>query len=179
MKKFALLLCSTSNQIFAVGNVLIGFKKYFSLNENEYDIIVYADTIKENDQIALKKIHNNIIIQNFNNPFSKSFLNSNPGLNWTYMAFARFEGFDLIKNYEQLLYIDTDTLIKKDIVSLLSLKDKEIYASYEHITLDEFSKKSLFVQNFKNKNYDLNKKIINSGVILFNNKIKNGKEIKK
>lgn len=40
MKKFALLLCSTSNQIFAVGNVLIGFKKYFSLNENEYDIIV-------------------------------------------------------------------------------------------------------------------------------------------
>ena len=43
MKKLGILLCSTANQIFAVGNVLIGLKKHFSLPEDEYDVILYID----------------------------------------------------------------------------------------------------------------------------------------
>lgn len=179
MKKFALLLCSTENQMFAVGNVLIGFKKYFSLDEKDYDIILLVDTINDKNKKILEKIHKNIIIKKFKNPFSKSFLNSVPGSNWSFMTFARFEAFDLIKDYEKLLYIDTDTLIKKDLAPMLSFNEKSIYMVNEENRLEEMLKLKKFVHNYTDNKYDLNKKIFNAGVILITNKLKNADEIKK
>lgn len=179
MKKFALLLCSTENQMFAVGNVLIGFKKYFSLDEKDYDIILLVDTINDKNKTILEKIHKNIIIKKFKNPFSKSFLNSVPGSNWSFMTFARFEAFDLIKDYEKLLYIDTDTLIKKDLAPMLSFNEKSIYMVNEENRLEEMLKLKKFVHNYTDNKYDLNKKIFNAGVILITNKLKNADEIKK
>ena len=65
MKKLGILLCSTANQIFAVGNVLIGLKKHFSLPEDEYDVILYIDKdMPKRNEKALKKIYKNIIINN-------------------------------------------------------------------------------------------------------------------
>lgn len=179
MKKFALLLCSTENQMFAIGNVLIGFKKYFSLDEKDYDIILLVDTINDKNKTILEKIHKNIIIKKFKNPFSKSFLNSVPGSNWSFMTFARFEAFDLIKDYEKLLYIDTDTLIKKDLAPMLSFNEKSIYMVNEENRLEEMLKLKKFVHNYTDNKYDLNKKIFNAGVILITNKLKNADEIKK
>ncbi|TKZ32537.1 glycosyltransferase [Brachyspira catarrhinii] len=183
MKKFALLLCSTENQMFAVGNVLIGFKKYFSLDEKDYDIIVLVDTINDKNRSALEKIHKNIIIKKFENPFSKSFLNSVPGSNWSFMAFARFEAFELIKDYEKLLYVDTDTLIKKDLSSILSFNEKSIYMAYDILNnqLDYFVNNggSNFVEKYKDDKYDLNRKIFNSGIMILTNKLHNGSKIKK
>lgn len=179
MKKFALLLCSTENQMFAVGNVLIGFKKYFSLDEKDYDIILLVDTINDKNKTILEKIHKNIIIKKFKNPFSKSFLNSVPGSNWSFMTFARFEAFYLIKDYEKLLYIDTDTLIKKDLAPMLSFNEKSIYMVNEENRLEEMLKLKKFVHNYTDNKYDLNKKIFNAGVILITNKLKNADEIKK
>ena len=42
-KKIALLLCSTGNEAFAVGNVIIGAKKYLfqNLKDEEYDIMYF------------------------------------------------------------------------------------------------------------------------------------------
>ncbi|WP_234944363.1 hypothetical protein [Brachyspira intermedia] len=71
-KKLAVVLCSTSNQMFAVGNVLIGLKKHFSLNEKDYDIILYiSGKINIKDENALKKIYNNIIINHYVSPLEK------------------------------------------------------------------------------------------------------------
>ncbi|MEI0749149.1 glycosyltransferase [Brachyspira pulli] len=181
MKKFALLLCSTENQMFAVGNVLIGFKKYFSLDEKDYDIIVFVDTINNRNKSALEKIHKNIIIKKYENPFSKSFLNSVPGSNWSFMAFARFEVFDLLNDYEKILYLDTDTLIKKDLSIMLSFNDKSIYIAYDisNKRLDEIIKVKNFVSNYSGNKYDLTRRMFNSGVILFTNKLKYTDKIKK
>ncbi|MEI0491361.1 glycosyltransferase [Brachyspira intermedia] len=180
MKKFALLLCSTENQMFAVGNVLIGFKKYFSLDEKDYDIIVFVDTINNRNKSALEKIHKNIIIKKYENPFSKSFLNSVPGSNWSFMAFARFEVFDLLNDYEKILYLDTDTLIKKDLSIMLSFNDKSIYIAYDisNKRLDEIIKVKNFVSNYSGNKYDLTRRMFNSGVILFTNKLKYTDKIK-
>ena len=173
MKKFALLLCSTENQMFAVGNVLIGFKKYFSLDEKDYDIILLVDTINDKNKTILEKIHKNIIIKKFKNPFSKSFLNSVPGSNWSFMAFARFEAFELIKDYEKILYVDTDTLIKKDLATMLSFNDKSIYMSYDisNKRLNEIVNMKNLVVNYSKNKYDLTKKMLN--------KLQNTAKIKK
>lgn len=181
MKKFALLLCYNENQMFAVGNVLIGLKKYFSLDEKDYDIIILVDTINDKNKTALEKIHKDIIIKKFENPFSKSFLNSVPGSNWSFMAFARFEAFELIKDYEKILYVDTDTLIKKDLATMLSFNDKSIYMSYDisNKRLNEIVNMKNLVVNYSKNKYDLTKKMFNSGVILFTNKLQNTAKIKK
>ena len=64
-KRMALLLCSTGNEAFAAGNVIIGAKKYLfqNLKDEEYDIIFYTDKLEPNDENALKKIFQRIIIK--------------------------------------------------------------------------------------------------------------------
>ncbi|ANN64859.1 glycosyl transferase family 8 [Brachyspira hyodysenteriae] len=166
MKKLAVVLCSTSNQMFALGNTLIGLKKHFSMQENEYDIIIYTDVkINIKDENALKKIYPNIIINifNFENKFTKSFLSSENVSYYSIMAYSRYEIFTFLNKYEQILYIDTDILIQKDIIQFTSMKDKNIYAcKYKDILKDN---KLKYSESF------------NSGMMLFNSNIENADKI--
>ncbi|TVL47658.1 glycosyl transferase family 8 [Brachyspira hyodysenteriae] len=164
MKKLAVVLCSTSNQMFAVGNVLIGLKKHFSLPEKDYDVILYiGGAINTKDENALKQIYKNIIINHYKSPLEKSMKNSNCTLMWSLMAFARYEIFTFLNKYEQILYIDTDILIQKDIIQFTSMKDKNIYAcKYKDILKDN---KLKYSESF------------NSGMMLFNSNIENADKI--
>lgn len=173
MKKLAILLCSTTNQIFAVGNVLIGLKKHFSLPEEEYDIILYIDKdMHKRDEKALKKIYKNIIINKYNKVFSYEYNESNAIKYFTTMAHARYEAFELLENYNKVLYLDTDVLIQKDIIEILNMNEYDMYAAFE---------KTSIKSNLENKNfntisneqlkYNIERKVFNSGVLLFNKKI--------
>lgn len=164
-KKLAIVLCSTSNQMFAVGNVLIGLKKHFSMPENEYDIIIYTDSkINIKDENALKKIYPNAIINifDFKKKFSKHFLKSYNVSYFSIMAYSRYEIFTFLYKYEQILYIDTDILIQKDIISFTLMKEKNIYVCKYG---DIFNNKLEYSEAF------------NSGVMLFNSNIENTDEI--
>ena len=158
-KKLAIVLCTTINQMFAVGNVLIGLKKHFSLPEDEYDIILYVNKkLDKRDENAINNIYKNTIINIYKSPFPKSFKNSNCALQWSIMAFARYECFSLIEKYNKVLYLDTDILIQKDIIDLLNIES--------------------MAQRFKSSKYNLDKKLFNSGVFIINDSITNGNEIK-
>lgn len=177
-KKFAVILCSTSNQMFAVGNVLIGIKKHFSLPEKEYDIILYiSGIINEKDEKALKQIYQNIIINHYQSPIEKSMKNANCALMWSLMTFARYEAFDLLYKYNKVLYLDTDVLIQKDIINLLDI-NKDISVSYEHTNIKGNVENKLLAENFYENKYNLNLKVFNAGVFLINDSIKNPDEIK-
>ena len=54
-KKIALLLCSTGNEAFAVGNVIIGAKKYLfqNLKDEEYDVVFYTNKLETNKATLL------------------------------------------------------------------------------------------------------------------------------
>ena len=177
-KKLAVVLCSTSNQMFAVGNVLIGLKKHFSLNEKDYDIILYiSGKINIKDENALKKIYNNIIINHYVSPLEKTMKNANCTLMWSLMAFARYEAFELLDNYNKVLYLDTDILIQKDIIELLNI-NKDISVSYESINLRENVENKILSEKFNSDKYNLDAKVFNSVVLLINDSIKKRKEIK-
>ena len=113
-KKIALLLCSTGNEAFAVGNVIIGAKKYLfqNLPYENYDIIFYTDKLEKNDELALKKIFPRIIINIYISPFKEKVENSAMFSYYSLFAFARFEGFDMLNYYEKIFYIDTDIVIQ-------------------------------------------------------------------
>lgn len=177
-KKLAIVLCTTINQMFAVGNVLIGLKKHFSLPKEEYDIILYVNKkLNKRDENAIKNIYESAIINIYKSPFSKSFKNCNCALAWTTMAFARYECFSLIEKYNKVLYLDTDILIQKDIVDLLNIT-QSMGACCEVNSIRGNIESKLINQKFKSTKYNLDKKLINSGVFIINDSIKNGNEIK-
>lgn len=145
-KKFALLLCSTGNEAFAVGNVIIGAKKYLfhSLDNNEYDVIFYTDKLLNQDEKALKTIFPKIIINIYNFPFKIE--NNKDVLYYSLFSYVRYEAFNLLNNYKKVLYMDSDMVIQKDISHIL-YNDKMFYAYY-------YLNSNLYGNNTSNYTYD-------------------------
>ena len=178
-KKMALLLCSTGNEAFAVGNVIIGAKKYLfqNLKDEEYDIVFYTNKLDPNDEKALKKIFPRIIIKIYNPPF-KINDNTTDITYYTEFAYARFEIFDMLDNYKKILYMDTDTVIQKDISHIIEF-DKTFYISlYKNGTIDlKHNMKEKLFYKLKEK-YNLNILRGCSGIFLINDNFPRYKEVK-
>ena len=164
--------------MFAVGNVLIGLKKHFSLPEKDYDVILYVSgNMNKKDENALKQIYKDIIINYYKSPLEKTMKNANCALIWSLMTFARYEVFALLEQYNKILYLDTDVLIQKDIIGLLDI-NKDISVSYEGTNLRGNIENKLLTENFNSSKYNLDIKVFNAGVFFINDSIKSGKEIK-
>ncbi len=115
-QELAIVFGVTGNMAFALGNVLMGLKKHNpDLNE---DIIVFEQGISEKD----KNLLSSIIPCNFyeyqfpfDNPeFSADCLNR-----FTHLSFSRYECFRLLDKYKNVLWLDIDILIQRDISGIL------------------------------------------------------------
>ena len=172
-KKIALLLCSTGNEAFAVGNVIIGTKKYLfqNLSYEDYDIIFYTDKLEGKDENALKNIFPKIIIKIYKSPFSKEMLNLRELNHFSSFTYARFEVFNLLEEYEKVFYVDTDIVIQKDISEIINIKTP--------LAISYFANKMTVSGNFTKENmdlvkgYDLNKVSIIAAVFLINDSLNN------
>ena len=172
-KKIALLLCSTGNEAFAVGNVIIGTKKYLfqNLSYEDYDIIFYTDKLEGKDENALKNIFPKIIIKIYKSPFSKEMLNLRELNHFSSFTYARFEAFNLLEEYEKVFYVDTDIVIQKDISEIINIKTP--------LAISYFANKMPISGNFTKENmdlvkgYDLNKVSIIAAVFLINDSLNN------
>lgn len=170
-KKIALLLCSTGNEAFAVGNVIIGAKKYLfqNLNAQDYDIIFLTDKLESKDENALKNIFPRIIIEIYKSPFSKNMLNLRELNHFSSFTYARFEAFNLLERYEKVFYVDTDIVIQKDISEIINIETP--------LSISYFANKMPVSGNFTKENidlvkdYDLNKVSIIAAVFLINDKL--------
>lgn len=173
-KKIAFILCSTGNEAFAVGNVVLGAKKFLlqNLESDEYDIIFYTDKLIPEDEHALKKIYDNIIIKKYNSPFSKEAKEMKELGYFSMFTYARFEAFNLLDTYERVFYTDTDVVIQKDISDILNIESS--------ISFSYFPNKSMPVSvNFNEDNiklalgYDLTLPSVMAAIFLINDKLKN------
>lgn len=172
-KKIALLLCSTGNEAFAVGNVIIGAKKYLfqNLSAQDYDIIFLTDKLESEDENALKNIFPRIIIEIYKSPFSKNMLNLRELNHFSSFTYARFEAFNLLERYEKVFYVDTDIVIQKDISEIINIETP--------LSISYFANKMPVSGNFTKENidlvkdYDLNKVSIIAAVFLINDKLNN------
>ena len=170
-KKIALLLCSTGNEAFAVGNVIIGAKKYLfqNLSAQDYDIIFLTDKLESEDENALKNIFPRIIIEMYKSPFSKNMLNLRELNHFSSFAYARFEAFNLLERYEKVFYVDTDIVIQKDISEIINIETplSTLYFENKMPVSGNFTKENIDLV----KGYDLNKVSIISAVFLINDKL--------
>ena len=121
-KNIAITFGITGNYAFALGNVLIGLKKH-SPNLNA-DIIVFEQGVSEKDKILL----NSIIPCNFiQYKFPDDIFLTNDTLKrFSELTFSRFECFKLLGQYKNVLWLDVDILIQKDVTELLNEKSTGI-----------------------------------------------------
>lgn len=170
-KKIVLLLCSTGNEAFAVGNVIIGAKKYLfqNLSAQDYDIIFLTDKLESEDENALKNIFPRIIIEIYKSPFSKNMLNLRELNHFSSFTYARFEAFNLLERYEKVFYVDTDIVIQKYISEIINIETP--------LSISYFANKMPVSGNFTKENidlvkgYDLNRVSIIAAVFLINDKL--------
>ena len=131
-KNIAITFGITGNYAFALGNVLIGLKKH-SPNLNA-DIIVFEQGVSEKDKILL----NSIIPCNFiQYKFPDDIFLTNDTLKrFSELTFSRFECFKLLGQYKNVLWLDVDILIQKDVTELLNEKENIDYRDAARILRD-------------------------------------------
>lgn len=169
-KHCAIVLAATGNMTFALANVLIGLKKH-SPNLAD-DIIVYERGISDKDKQVIQQI---LPVKFIEYNFSlKPDTNQKYINKFTPLAFARYECFNMLNEYENVLWLDIDISIRKDISSILNLAQKTGISLF----LEVWNKiDSNFTQ--KIKDYDMNANAYNSGILVLNDKLPRYKEMKK
>jgi len=166
--KKAIVFGITGNWAFALGNVLLGLKKHSP--DLKADIIVFYDTISLKNKFALTKIFPVKFVK-YKFPGDSSKINNMSIFNE--ISFSRYECFSLLKFYEQILWLDVDILVQKDISGLFEYANSDL-------ALFSNGKKKIkgdFIVDWL-EGFDLERNEFGSGTIVFRNKIQNPDEIK-
>ena len=104
---------ATGNLAFALGVVLKGLQKFNTALLRESDIVIYYQNMDENARTALEKIVPCRFI-----PYKfpdMSGMRHNVLRDYGEMTFVRYECFRYLKEYQYVLWLDADILIRGDI----------------------------------------------------------------
>lgn len=123
-KRLAYFLACPDNLAFTAGNIAIALNKH-SKNK-EFDIVIYSDGFQDNNKIALSKIKNVILRKYCSRHTFKSFSLLKyhtlcSGDDWEtteFISFSIFEIFNLLKEYETVVWLSIDMSIQADISEL-------------------------------------------------------------
>ncbi len=171
-KKIALAYGITGGYVDILANVLIGLKHKSKKFWN--DIIVFHEGITEEQ----KKHLNKIVECKFIELKARDFLKNVPRVQlelYSVATFFRFESFSLLDDYEKVIWSDVDVLYQKDISELTKFGDKTGYAA-------TYASEPYIVENnfFELINeYNMFIPMINAGLFVISDKLKNYKEIQK
>lgn len=115
-KNTAIIMGATGNLAFALGVVLKGLQKFNTALLRESDIIIYYQNMDENARAALEKIVPCRFI-----PYKfpdMSGMRHNVLRDYGEMTFVRYECFRYLKEYQYVLWLDADILIRGDIAGM-------------------------------------------------------------
>lgn len=169
-KKIAIVTGATGNVTFAAANVLMGIKKHSPrLNA---DFIIYQNDFSENDQNLLNQITPCKFIE-YKFPIKEEYrFTERYFKRFTKMAFSLFECFNLLKEYDKVLWLDIDVLVQKDISDIFEQGEVGLAMAKEPCsTAKNFLEPPDFIiEADKEKSY-------NTGIVLFTNKIQEPEKI--
>ena len=124
MKKNAVVFTISSDLIFAVANIILDIKKMAPLIADEVVILHNGISQKDltllNSIIPVREIEYNIPVDDLSK-FNQNTLNY-----FTIMAYAKFECIKLLEDYKNVIYLDPDMVILKDLSNLLEYCDSGI-----------------------------------------------------
>lgn len=164
-KDKAIVLGTTGNRAFALATVLLGIKKHSP--ELQTDYIIYYKDLSEKDKKLLNSILPCKFIEyKFTN--EEVDLNKSPYFNqFTLLAYSRYECFTLLKEYKNVLWLDIDILVQKNITGIFNA-NKTGFAAY-YYPEDIVKVMDNFTEPIKGY---INTRSINSGVMVMNDNLK-------
>lgn len=173
--KYAIVYACDKNFLFTFCTSLLSIKKYSPDTLNHTDIILYYNGLNSDDLSLISKICPVTCIE-YVFPLTINQLDEN-FKKYTQLAYARYEIFSMLNTYEKVLYIDVDTMITNDLAYIFSNYCNENGLAF---SIDEQKGLNKVAKNFKQplQEYNMDKLGLNSGVILFSNKIKNPEAVK-
>lgn len=155
-------LCLMSDKNYVMPTTVMLKSLYLNKNQNTiYDIYIIADNMDdETISVFEKQSKDNFSVKviNIDNPY-KNFENKNPNMSCT--TFLKFEIPTLLEQYDKVLYLDTDTIVLKDLSELYNTDLKDTYSG---VVRDFYLMKNKDHIALGLKNY------FNAGVMLFNSK---------
>jgi len=158
-----IVMGATGNITFAPANVLLGIKKHSpDLNSN---FLIFHNNISEKDQELMNSIIPCKFIE-YQMPIDTSGVEKSSFERYTKLSFSRYECFNLLKEYKNIIWLDIDILIQKDISGLFQLCDKGIGLFKEEAPLQECFSKPI-------DNYNMFASHYNSGVISLSDELIN------
>ena len=173
-KQLAYFLVCSDNIIFAAGNVALSLNKY--MPTKDFDIVIYHTGLRKNNESALKKIPR-VTLHRFEFPdnFHEVILPKLPQGRWnnpnSLLTFAHYETFNLLKNYETVIWLDVDTSIQADISELSNYGP--FGQCYDINWNDVWTVGDQFTQPLVNSRYDMSRKSYINACIVVNDKLPN------
>lgn len=167
-KKVAVAMSGTANLAFAMANVLIGIDKYSPGFVDE--VVVYHQGMSQNDQDCLSKIAPCKFIEYKGHELINSLPPTDNISKYSIMSFAIYEIFKLTEEYENVIYLDADLLIQKDISDILLHGPVSMGAG--RLTINEACGQEVI-----DKSIEIYAK--SSGVVIINDQIRNGAKLTK
>ena len=164
-KELAIFLGTTGNMAFAAANVIQSIKKHSGyLNP---DIILYHENLSEED----KEVMNSILPcrfydYKFPNVEADTFKNTH-FYRYSMLAYSRYEIFNFLKEYKNIIWLDIDILIQYDIKKLIDSCDGDMGMYQEKHTFG-----GLFIDKTVAE-FDNDRRFFNTGVILYKDTIPN------
>ncbi|MDR0953669.1 MAG: hypothetical protein LBM71_05820 [Elusimicrobiota bacterium] len=166
-KKFlAVVLATDDSMAFALAATLLSFKKNSPLLFGRAEFFVFTQNLSEQNKETLLKICP-ITFNNFKLPFDPSKIKTLR--RYSELTMARYECFNMLDTYQNVLWLDIDLLILKEIEGLLAYNTGLAMAQDDNIVASNFYKLQ--------KKYKMTAKNYNAGVLLLSDKLHNYKEI--
>jgi lipopolysaccharide biosynthesis glycosyltransferase len=163
----AVVFAATDNMAFALGAALLSFRENSPKLFAKAKFFVFSQNLSDKNKEILSQIAD-IVFKDFKPPFSTDKIKT---INvYSPVSLARYECFNMLADFKNVLWLDIDILILKELEDILSFRHNGMaLASDGHKVSFNFFKTPLYVEGVeKNKN---------SGVILFSDALKNPQEI--
>jgi len=166
-KQKAIVLGATGNMAFAVANVLMGIKKHSP--KLSADFIIFHNNFSEKDKNLLNSIIPCTFI-NYEMPINTGGVEQSSFPRYSKLAFSRYECFRMLDKYKQVLWLDIDILVQKDISGIFDYAKTGISLYQEVTPLQECF--SIAIEG-----YDMQCSHYNSGVLLLSDTLQSYNEM--
>lgn len=175
MKPYAVFFATNRRFFFALAVCLLSMREKSPRLCQQADFFIYYQGLNAEERALLAKIVP-CQFREYHFPLQTDFTNIN-FINFTQLAFARYEIFDLLDSYEKILYMDVDMLVNGELLPVI-----EKYANTSGLAMCKDIQKGLcsVAKNFvrPQDGYDMTVQNYNSGTMVFGKSLPRRKELK-
>lgn len=162
-KPLAVVLATDDKAAFAAGVALLSLKANSPLLFKKAEIIIYCQNLSRENRKALRSL-GRVFFREFKLNFATSDIKTIK--RYSQLTLARYECFFLLKEYKQVLWLDSDILVRKELINILKFKKSGFAAAHDdNIVASNFFKPV--------KDYDMLRRNFNAGVLLFSDNMAN------